>query len=202
MVYAKPPFGGPAVVLKYLARYTHRVAISNRRLVSWADDVVTFSDKDYAARRSDPNAPLSGEEFVRRFVQHVLPRGFVKVRHYGLLANRHREAKLAACRWLLGVVRLTPVAEPAGAQREVQVGHPVSAGHRQSTVAGGTDAPVRLTHDLHPRVGCRQLRQQLKTPVGGAVVRGRRVGTASRPDASPDTTTTGGLRRGCPCRHR
>ena len=117
VVYAKPPFGGPAVVLKYLARYTHRVAISNRRLVSWANDVVTFTGKDYANGGRIRTHRLAGMEFVRRFLLHVLPRGFVKIRHFGLLANRQREQKLAAVRWILGV-RPTPVAEPAGPQRE------------------------------------------------------------------------------------
>jgi hypothetical protein len=117
VVYAKPPFGGPGVVLKYLARYTHRVAISNRRLVSWAGGVATFTGKDYARGGRTRTHQLSGAEFVRRFLMHVLPRGFVKVRHYGLLANRQREQKLAAVRWLLGVVSPTPVAEPVGARR-------------------------------------------------------------------------------------
>ena len=113
VVYAKPPFGGPEVVLKYLARYVHRVAISNRRLVSWAGGVVTFTGKDYANGGRTRTHRLSGMEFVRRFLQHVLPRGFVKVRHYGLLANRQRERKLATVRWLLGGVKPTPVVELA-----------------------------------------------------------------------------------------
>jgi hypothetical protein len=111
VVYAKPPFGGPAVVLKYLARYTHRVAIGNRRLVSWANDAVTFTGKDYARGGRTRAHRLSGTEFVRRFLMHVLPRGFVKVRHYGLLANRQREQKLAAVRLLLGA-GVAPRAEP------------------------------------------------------------------------------------------
>jgi hypothetical protein len=101
VVYAKPPFGGPAQVLKYLARYTHRVAISNQRLLALADGQVTFRYKDYADGQRSKKLTLSAEEFLRRFVQHVLPRGFVKIRHYGLLANRHRAAKLRQCRQLL-----------------------------------------------------------------------------------------------------
>ncbi len=101
VVYSKPPFGGPAQVLKYLARYTHRVAIGNSRLVSLEEGRVTFGYKDYADASKSKAMTLDGVEFLRRWVQHVLPRGFVKVRHYGLLANRHREAKLAACRRLL-----------------------------------------------------------------------------------------------------
>ncbi len=101
VVYAKPPFGGPAQVLKYLARYTHRVAISNARLRKLEDGRVTFRYQDYAAGNRTRVLTLSAEEFLRRFVQHVLPRGFVKMRHYGLLANRHRHERLQTCRRLL-----------------------------------------------------------------------------------------------------
>ena len=101
VVYAKPPFGGPQQVLKYLARYTHRVAISNQRLLSLENGRVTFRYKDYAADRRGKTMTLSGEEFLRRFLQHVLPRGFVKIRHYGLLASRGRKDRLALCRRLL-----------------------------------------------------------------------------------------------------
>jgi hypothetical protein len=94
VVYAKAPFGGPAQVLKYLARYTHRVAISNQRLLDVSDGHVTFRYKDYADDHRKKTMTLSAEEFLRRFLLHVLPRGFVKIRHYGLLANRHREANL------------------------------------------------------------------------------------------------------------
>jgi len=111
VVYAKPPFGGPAQVLKYLARYTHRVAISNGRLLSLTplppggegrgEGTVTFRYKDYAEDNRQKMMTLSAEEFLRRFVQHVLPKGFVKIRHYGLLANRQRADKLELCRQLL-----------------------------------------------------------------------------------------------------
>jgi hypothetical protein len=102
VVYAKPPFGGPAQVLKYLARYTHRVAIGNSRLVSLSDDGrVTFRYKDYADAGTDQVLTLPAAEFLRRFLQHVLPRGFVKVRHYGLLANRQRAERLKVSRRLL-----------------------------------------------------------------------------------------------------
>ncbi len=100
-LYCKPPFGGPQQVLKYLARYTHRVAIGNSRLVKWEGGRVTFTYKDYADASKTKAMTLDGVEFLRRWVSHVLPRGFVKVRHYGLLANRHRAAKLALCRRLL-----------------------------------------------------------------------------------------------------
>jgi hypothetical protein len=101
VVYAKPPFGGPGQVLKYLARYTHRVALSNSRLQSVDGEHVRFRYKDYADDHRHKTLTLSGEEFLRRFVQHVLPKGFVKIRHYGLLANRQREANLAIGRRLL-----------------------------------------------------------------------------------------------------
>jgi hypothetical protein len=104
VVYAKPPFGGPAQVLKYLARYTHRVAISNARLRGLDRGQVTFRYKDYADAHRHKTMTLSAEEFLRRFVQHVLPKGFVKTRHYGLLANAQRDARLSLCRRLLLVV--------------------------------------------------------------------------------------------------
>ncbi len=118
VVYAKAPFGGPGQVLKYLARYTHGVAISNQRLLSLNDGEVSFVGKDYAHGGRQRQLCLSAVEFLRRFVQHVLPRGFVKVRHYGLLANRVREKRLVVCRQLLGVallqaavVAMVPLAE-------------------------------------------------------------------------------------------
>ena len=101
VVYAKPPFGGPRQVLKYLARYTHRVAISNQRLISLENDRVTFRWKNYARGNQPATMTLKAVEFVRRFLLHVLPRGFVKVRHFGLLANRGRRRNLALCRKLL-----------------------------------------------------------------------------------------------------
>ncbi len=103
VVYAKEPFAGPEVVLKYLARYTHRVAISNRRLRQLDGDTVAFEAKDYAAGGRCRLVRLGVEEFLRRWVQHVLPAGFVKIRHYGLLANRGRTDRLVLCRALLAV---------------------------------------------------------------------------------------------------
>jgi putative transposase len=101
VVYAKRPFGGPAQVLKYLARYTHRVAISNHRLVKLEAGRVSFRYKDYADSHRDKTMTLDALEFLRRFVTHVLPAGFTRVRHYGLLANRFRAERLAICRRLL-----------------------------------------------------------------------------------------------------
>jgi Putative transposase/Transposase zinc-binding domain len=109
VVYSQPPAAGPAVVLKYLARYVHRVAISNSRLRAMTAETVTFAYKDYRQKGREKELTLAGEEFARRFVQHVLPRGFVRVRHYGLLANRGREAKLAVCRRLLLVATVVVV---------------------------------------------------------------------------------------------
>ena len=104
VVYAKPPFGGPAQVLKYLARYTHRIAISERRLVSVDDQDVTFKWKDYAHHNRPRTMTLDGAEFLRRFLLHAVPRGFMRIRHFGLLANRVRAKNLATCRRLLAVL--------------------------------------------------------------------------------------------------
>ena len=101
VVYAKPPFGGPAQVLKYLARYTHRTAISNSRLLDFEDGWVRFRYKDYAHGSKKRVMRVSAHEFVRRFLLHVLPRGFVRIRYYGFLSNRHRQEELAVCRRLL-----------------------------------------------------------------------------------------------------
>jgi hypothetical protein len=103
VVYAKPPFGGPAQVLDYLGRYTHRVAISNDRLIRLEDGKVTFRWKDYQAGNKQKCMTLDAEEFIRRFLLHVLPAGFVRIRHFGWLANAQRRQKLALCRKLLGV---------------------------------------------------------------------------------------------------
>jgi len=109
VVYAKPPFGGPERVLKYLSRYTHRVAISNRRILVVGDGIVRFAWTDYADHNVPKEMTLSAEDFLRRFLLHVVPRGFMRIRHYGLLANRHREPKLARGPALLGVA--APAAE-------------------------------------------------------------------------------------------
>jgi hypothetical protein len=120
VVYSRPPSAGAEVVLKYLARYTYRVAISNGRLLHVSDEEVTFGYKDYRHEGKERRMTLSLDEFARRFLQHVLPRGFVRVRHYGLLANRGREQKLGLCRRLL-------LAEPA----------------RAAASAGGEEQPRR-----------------------------------------------------------
>jgi hypothetical protein len=101
VVYAKPPFGGPKQVLEYLGRYTHRVAISNNRLREFSDGAVTFAWKDYRHESRNKTMHLDAHEFIRRFLLHVLPSGFQRIRHYGLLANRYRELRLNQCRDLL-----------------------------------------------------------------------------------------------------
>ncbi len=101
VVYAKPPFGGPQQVLDYLGRYTHRVAIANHRLVSLENDAVSFRWRDYRHHNKQKLMTLPANEFIRRFLLHVLPHGLQRIRHYGLLGNRHRAAKLARCRQLL-----------------------------------------------------------------------------------------------------
>jgi hypothetical protein len=101
VVYAKPPFGGPQHVLQYLARYTHRVAISNHRLVAFADGQVTFRWKDYAHGNKHKLMTVTTEEFLRRFLLHVLPHGFVRIRFFGFLANRRRQSLLPLCQQLL-----------------------------------------------------------------------------------------------------
>jgi hypothetical protein len=101
VVYAKPPFGGPTQALKYLARYTHRVAIANSRLVALGDGKVTFRWKDYARGNRQRLMTLDGTEFLRRFLLHILPSGFQRIRHYGFLGNRVRAKKLARAKSLL-----------------------------------------------------------------------------------------------------
>ncbi len=103
VVYAKPPFGGAENVLNYLARYTHRVAISNQRLVACQNHRVSFRWRDYAHGGKNKVMTVPAEEFLRRFLIHVLPKGLVRIRHFGLFANRRRAASLQRCRSLLGM---------------------------------------------------------------------------------------------------
>jgi hypothetical protein len=102
IVYLKPPFGGPEYVLQYLGRYTHRVAISNHRLVSLADGNVTFRWRDSAHHNEQKLMSVSLDEFLRRFLLHLLPKGFVRIRNFGFLANRRRATNLPLCFLLLG----------------------------------------------------------------------------------------------------
>ena len=111
VVYAKPPFGGKEHVLEYLGRYTHRVAIANSRLVEFTGDEVAFQWKDYRHESRHKVMRLQAPEFMRRFLLHVLSTGFQRIRHYGLLANRHRQSRLERCRHLL--MAPPPAAQPA-----------------------------------------------------------------------------------------
>ena len=108
VVYAKRPFAGPEQVLDYVGRYTHRVAISNNRLLDIDNEKVRFRYKDYRHESQQKTMTLDAEEFIRRFLLHILPDGFQRIRYYGFLGNRYREEKLARCRELLGM----PVCEP------------------------------------------------------------------------------------------
>lgn len=112
VVYAKPPFGGPAQVLKYLARYTHRVAISNSRLLSLEHGRVTFRWKDYANGDKPGIMTVDAVEFIRRFLMHVMPRNFVRIRYYGFMANRHRSENIERCRQLIGRPQAGEADEP------------------------------------------------------------------------------------------
>lgn len=113
VVYAKRPFAGPAQVLQYLGRYTHRIAISNARLISLTDGIVRFRWKDYADHGRTKVMALGVEEFLRRFLLHVLPRGFVRIRHFGLLANRQRRMAITRARQLLGAPTPPSVSDDA-----------------------------------------------------------------------------------------
>ena len=116
VVYAKPPFGGPDAVLAYLSRYTHRVAIANSRLVAFDGERVTFKWKNYRAKRDAHYKlmTLDADEFIRRFLIHVLPDRFHRIRHYGFLANANRADNIALARRLLGV----PDPAPSSAQSD------------------------------------------------------------------------------------
>ena len=134
VVYAKPPFGGPDQVLDYLARYTHRVAISNDRLISLQDGKVTFRWKDYKNGNQQKLMTLDANEFIRRFLLHVLPSGFVRMRHFGFLANPRRRQKLALCQELLGA--LPPD------ERQPAAGEDCNASHKNLTRESLTICPA------------------------------------------------------------
>jgi hypothetical protein len=151
-VYAKPPFGGPAQVLAYLGRYTHRVAISNHRLLKLENGQVTFSWKDYARGNQQRSMTLKTDEFIRRFLLHVLPRGFQRLRQFGLLANRQRRHKLALCRKLLG--------DPAGQTvflqplpRDYQSLYQTLTGHSLKQCPACRAGTMKLTQSLAPLPG-------------------------------------------------
>ena len=143
VVYAKRPFAGPKQVLAYLSRYTHRVAISNRRLISADEQTVSFDYKDYAQGAKHKTMILGIEEFVRRFCLHVLPARFVKIRHYGLLGNRQRQQRLACARKLLGVISPPePCQSPTQTQKNDESPRPCCPFcHRPTLVFIGEIAP-------------------------------------------------------------
>jgi hypothetical protein len=118
VVYAKRPFAGPEQVLDYVGRYTHRVAISNNRLLDIDNSKVTFRYKDYRHDGQQKIMTLDAEEFIRRFLLHVLPDGFQRIRYYGFLGNRYREEKLARCRQLLGMPDAPPDSEQSKDYRD------------------------------------------------------------------------------------
>ena len=143
VVYAKPPFGGPEYVLQYLGRYTHRVAISNHRLVSFAEGKVTFRWRDSAHNNEQKLLTLSLDEFLRRFLLHVLPKGFVRMRNFGFLANRRRAALLPLCFQLLGAAQ-----EPQ-AERGVSSTNDARDLWRCPIVAPGKIASANYRHPKH-----------------------------------------------------
>jgi Putative transposase len=134
VVYIKKPFGGPEHVLHYLARYTHRVAVSNHRLLALENGKVTFRWKDYAHGGKQRKMMLAAEEFIRRFLLHVLPTGFVRIRHYGWMANRCRRERAALCRKLLGAEDAQPWV----------TSNPSSAALRQCPFCGGAVAVIEM----------------------------------------------------------
>ena len=142
VVYAKRPFAGPATVLAYLGRYTHRVAVSNRRLAALDETSVTFTWKDYAHGAAPRRMTLAADEFIRRFLLHVLPGGFQRIRHYGFLANGHRKAKLALIAELLDAA---PAAIDDAADRdEVASPEPDTAKPSACPCCGGAMLIVEL----------------------------------------------------------
>jgi len=110
VVYCKPPFGDAGKVINYLGRYTHRVAISNNRLVNSGDDVVTFRWRDYTDGNKQKVMTIKADEFIRRFLMHILPKGFRKIRHYGIFASRDKGDRMTLCKWLTGTY-VTPTRE-------------------------------------------------------------------------------------------
>jgi hypothetical protein len=114
----KPPFGGPEQVLRYLGRYTHRVAISNHRLLAFDGDSVTFRWRDYAHGNVQRTMTITAEEFIRRFLLHVLPKGFVRIRHFGFMANYQRSTFFELCRQLLGTTPVLPAKSLSPVRRD------------------------------------------------------------------------------------
>jgi hypothetical protein len=136
VVYAKPPFAGPAAVLAYLSRYTHRVAVANSRLVTLGGGRVSFRWRDYRHHNKNKIMTLAADEFIRRFLLHALPAGFHRIRHYGFLANGRRTDKLALCRTLLAAA---DAAAPLDSQKRRRLAdHP----HDVCPCCGGRMEPI------------------------------------------------------------
>jgi hypothetical protein len=148
VVYSKPPFGGPTQVVRYLARYTHRVAIANHRIVGVDGGSVTFRYKDYADAQRHKTLSLSAVEFIRRFLLHVLPPGFTRIRHYGILANRNRQHHIALCRRRIAELALlqTAVPEPADSHNDDAPTWPSADSDRCPACGGGPMIVVRRYH--------------------------------------------------------
>jgi hypothetical protein len=149
VVYAKPAFGGASAVLRYLGRYTHRVAISNHRLLAFDGEHVTFSYKDYAHGDQRRTMTLTAMEFLRRFVQHILPRGFVRIRQSGFLANTCRAARVALARTVLAISPSAPATD--------------------TTAPTTTDTPARATWAC-PRCGATMIVGPILSPLHLATV--------------------------------
>ena len=198
VVYAKLAFGGPAAVLRYLGRYTHRVAISNQRLVAFDGEHITFRWKDYTHDGEWRTMTLTAMEFLRRFVQHVLPRGFVRIRQYGYLASACRTARLARARRLL---RRTPPPPISHRRRPLPLGTahsvvpPMILGAILSARASSTAVVPRLRHIMIARDTARDqaqrthVRRALRTSQTGRVSRHRSpLARSSRSSSGPART--------------
>ncbi len=144
IVYSKPPFGGPEYVLQYLGRYTHRVAISNHRLVSLADGQVTFRWRDSAHHNEQKLMTLSLDEFLRRFLLHLLPKGFVRIRHFGFLANRQRSTLLPLCLTALSTVSSQTKPETSTAQESHPLWRCPKCGGPMAVIERLTAAQIQL----------------------------------------------------------
>ena len=147
VVYAKPPFGGPEYVVKYLARYTHRIAIANGRLISLDNGVVRFQWRDSQYGHQIKEMDLDAVEFIRRFLLHVLPCGFVKIRHFGFLSNRSRKQGLACCRKILPTYSTPPLIEHLAQPMHCPVCHVgIMRVVQPSVIYGQTDSANNAVH--------------------------------------------------------
>jgi hypothetical protein len=150
IVYSKPPFGGPEYVLQYLGRYTHRVAISNHRLVSLVDGQVTFRWRDSAHHNEQKLMTVSLDEFLRRFLLHLLPKGFVRIRHFGFLANRRRSTLLPLCMAALSTVSSPTKPETSTAQESQPLWRCPKCGGPMAVIERLTAAQIQLRSPPSP----------------------------------------------------